>query len=84
MPLWQWSGLRIGDPVKSMSKSDTEPAIVDRATNLGQQIGAISWALVQSHLIANQHLFPAIRSKYYVASPYRRHGRADCPASEGA
>jgi hypothetical protein len=31
-----------------MSKSDTEPAIVDRATNLEQQIGAISWALVHS------------------------------------
>src|SRR5208283_5074250 len=31
-----------GDPIKSMPKPGTERAIVDRATNLEQQIGAIS------------------------------------------
>jgi hypothetical protein len=35
-----WVGL--GELVKSVPNSDTERAVIDRATNLEQQIGAIS------------------------------------------
>src|SRR5208337_2197713 len=42
----------IGDPVKSMPKPGTERAVVDCATNLEQQIGAISRP---SHLLGLVH-----------------------------
>jgi hypothetical protein len=45
MPLWQGRNLR---PIKSVTESGAEQTVVDRATNLKQQICAISR---QSHLL---------------------------------
>src|SRR3954451_20540306 len=42
----------VSDPVKSMPKPGTERAVVDRATNLEQQIGAFSRP---SHLLRLVH-----------------------------
>jgi hypothetical protein len=42
----------IGDPVKSMPKASTERSVVNRATNLEQQVGAFSRP---SHLLGLVH-----------------------------
>jgi hypothetical protein len=44
--------IRIGDPVKSVPKPCTERAVIDLATNLEQQIGAIPRP---SHLLGFVH-----------------------------
>jgi hypothetical protein len=80
MPFFCKGQVSIADPVEAMLKSGTEGAVVDRATNLEQQIGALLWPSHLQGLVhapVDQKVCCAIASVIDV--PTRRPARCRLP-----